>query len=147
MFRFVVGEGFCWLRPWFAECLEISRRRNGVVVAHILRAVNDDIRHRSEDDAARISACRQEIGDVAFAPAGKRIRTAVAQARREIILDRGTGQECRTLERRLRLNLHYEVAWCMAFTTVTETFHEVSAARDDRIASWLTFKGCWLRRE
>src|ERR1700728_1117312 len=147
MFRFLVGEGFCWLSPRFAECLEISRRRNGVVVAHILRAVNDDIRHRAEDDAARISSCRQEIGDVAFAPVAKRIRTTVAQARREIILDRRTGQEFRTLGRRLRPHLHYEVARRVALPAMAETFYEIGAARDGWIALCLSAERCWLRRK
>jgi hypothetical protein len=52
--------------------LEISRRRNGVITAHILR-MDDDIAHRAEDDAAWICAHRQEVDDVAFTPPAKRI--------------------------------------------------------------------------
>src|SRR5580704_3665192 len=52
VFRFVVGEGIWWLSPRLAECLEISRRRGSVLAAYILRAVDDDVGHRAEDDAA-----------------------------------------------------------------------------------------------
>ena len=97
-------------------------------------------RHRAKDDAARICACRQEIDDVVFAPAAKRIRTAIAQAWREVILDHGSGEERRSLRRRLRLHLHYEVARRVTLPAVAEAFHEISAARDGRIAFCLAFE-------
>src|ERR1700685_2146758 len=136
MFRFVVGEGFCWLSPWLAECLVISRRRGGVVAAPILGAVDDALAQRAEDDAVWICAGRQKIDDVAFTPAAKRIRTTVAQARREVILDHGSGQERRSLGPRLRLHLQYEVARRVALPAMSEALHEISAARND----WIAFR-------
>src|ERR1700722_16955199 len=93
-----------------ANALQIERRCVSIVVRHVLRAVGDDIAHRSKSDSVRVSSRLQESGQIGFAPIYQRTGAVTAQAWREKTVDLRTREVLRSTRCSHGVKLHREAA-------------------------------------
>src|SRR4029450_12962055 len=80
----IVQERTCLTRVVVANGFEIRRGRERVRIAHILRAMNDDVAHGAEGDALGACPALEELGQLFHAPITKRSRPAVSKSRGEM---------------------------------------------------------------
>ncbi len=86
----IVHERTCLTRVVVANGFEILRGREHVRIAHILRAMNDDVAHGAEGDALGACPALEELGQLFHAPITKRSGAAVSKTRCEIVLNHRT---------------------------------------------------------